>query len=73
MPVGAVPGVPGVPASAPAPGAGAGHPSMPLPSRDNVVPGASNPHGGAGLKLQAPSGEPELGLKLRLPPSLKTE
>lgn len=48
-------------------GGGAGHPGMPLPSRDNVLPGAANPHGGSDLKLKPSSADDDMQLKLKLP------
>lgn len=46
-------------------GAGGDHMGIPLPSKDNVLPGAQNPHGGE-LKLEGASGPlPNLKLKLQ--------
>ncbi len=46
---------------------GAEHMGLPLPSADNVLPGAQNPHGGD-LKLDGSGAQPSLQLKLGATP-----
>lgn len=60
MPPMPAPGAPGMGAPP-----GDGSHQLPLPSKDNVMPGMQNPHGGNDLKLD-PGGAPAGNLKLKL-------
>ena len=46
-------------------GAGGSHGALPLPSKDNVLPGVQSPHGGPALKLD-PNAAGDLKLKLNM-------